>query len=57
MNVSRVNDYLAHKQHLLAGSPGDDVLQVTRDVVALHATAATGPCFRCGREDKYGGLP
>jgi hypothetical protein len=45
MDASRVNDYLAYKQHLLPGSRGDDVVQVTRDVVALHATAATGPYF------------
>jgi hypothetical protein len=45
MNVSRVNGYLAHKQHLLPDSRGDDVVQVTRDIVALHATAATGPYF------------
>jgi hypothetical protein len=38
-----VNHYLAYKQHLLPGSRAGDVVQVTRDVVALHATAATGP--------------
>ncbi len=40
---SLVNGYLAHKQHLLPGSHLTDVVQVTRDIVALHATAATGP--------------
>ena len=45
MGISQVNGYLAHKQHLLPGSKGDDVVQVVRDVVALHATAATGPYF------------
>ena len=45
MNVSRVNGYLAHKQRLLPGSKGDDVVQVTRAIVALHATSATGPYF------------
>jgi hypothetical protein len=45
MKISCVNGYLAHKQHLLPGSPGSDIVQVTRDVVALHATAATGPYF------------
>jgi hypothetical protein len=45
IGISQVNGYLAHKQHLLPGSRGDDVVQVTRDVVALHATAATGPYF------------
>jgi uncharacterized protein YcaQ len=38
-----VNNYLAHKQHLLPGSRLSDVLQVSRDIVALHATSATGP--------------
>jgi hypothetical protein len=38
-----VNRYLAHKQHLLPASRLADAVQVTRDVVALHATAATGP--------------
>lgn len=37
-----VNAYLAHKQHLLApGAAG--VAQVTRDLVALHATDPTAP--------------
>jgi hypothetical protein len=45
LKLSLLNHYLAHKQHLLPGSLGDDVVQVTRDVVALHATAATGPYF------------
>jgi hypothetical protein len=45
MKIPQVNGYLAHKQHLLPGSRGDDVVRVTRDVVALHATAATGPYF------------
>jgi hypothetical protein len=43
--LSLLNHYLAHKQRLLPGSRGDDVMQVTRDIVALHATAATGPYF------------
>jgi hypothetical protein len=38
-----VNRYLAHKQHLLPGSRLADVLQVSRDIVGLHATSATGP--------------
>jgi hypothetical protein len=45
MNASWVNGYLARKQHILPGSGGDDVVQVTRDILALHATAATGPYF------------
>jgi hypothetical protein len=40
---SQVNAYLAHKQHLLPGSQLHDLVEVTRDIVALHATAATGP--------------
>ncbi len=43
LKVSLVNGYLAHKQHLLPASRLADVVQVTRDIVALHATAATGP--------------
>ncbi|UCC64417.1 MAG: AlkZ family DNA glycosylase, partial [Anaerolineae bacterium] len=41
--ISFVNDYLAHKQHLLPSSRLADLVQVTRDIVALHATGATGP--------------
>jgi len=41
--VSLVNRYLAHKQHLLPASHLADVMQVTRDIVALHATNATSP--------------
>jgi len=43
MKAPRVNGYLAHKQHLLPTSHLTDVVQVTRDVVALHATAVAGP--------------
>ncbi len=43
LNVSTVNSYLAHKQHLLPGSRLADPVQVSRDVVALHATGAAGP--------------
>jgi hypothetical protein len=42
-DVSTVNYYLAHKQHLLPGSRRPGVGQVSRDIVALHATSATGP--------------
>jgi hypothetical protein len=45
LKPSLLNHYLAHKQHLLPGSRGDDVVRVTRDIVALHATAPTGPHF------------
>jgi hypothetical protein len=41
--TASVNDYLAQKQHLLPSSQPSDMVQVTRDVVALHATSATGP--------------
>ena len=41
--VSLVNDYLAHKQHLLPISRSRDVIKVVRDIVALHATSAAGP--------------
>ena len=43
LKAPRVNGYLAHKQHLLPASHLTDVVQVTRDVVALHATSAAGP--------------
>lgn len=43
LKVSLVNSYLARKQHLLPASRLADVVQVTRDIVALHATGATGP--------------
>ena len=43
MEISLINSYLAHKQHLLPASHLSDVVQVTRDIVALHATGATGP--------------
>ena len=43
LKVSLVNSYLAHKQHLLPASHLADVVQVTRDIVALHATGPTGP--------------
>ena len=43
MKVPLVNHYLAHKQHLLPSSRLTDVVQVTRDVVALHATDPTTP--------------
>jgi hypothetical protein len=43
LQLSRVNAYVAHKQHLLPGSRGDDMEQVISDIVALHATIATGP--------------
>ena len=41
--TASVSGYLARKQHLLPRSRLTDVVQVTRDIVALHATIATGP--------------
>lgn len=41
--LSLVNDYLAHKQHLLPTSHSRDVVKAVRDIVALHATSAAGP--------------
>ncbi|NIP14964.1 MAG: hypothetical protein GWM88_09645 [Pseudomonadales bacterium] len=38
-----MNSYLAHKQHLLPASQVTDVVQATRDIVALHATDPIGP--------------
>ena len=43
LDLSLVNAYLAHKQHLSPSKPGGDMIQITRDIVALHATGATGP--------------
>jgi hypothetical protein len=43
LKISLVNSYMAHKQHLLAASRLAEVVQVTRDIVALHSTAPTGP--------------
>ena len=45
MRLSLVNSYLAHKQHLLPTSRLADVVQVTRDIVALHTTDPTAPYF------------
>jgi hypothetical protein len=45
LRVSPVNSYLAHKQHLLPNSRLTDVVQVTRNIVALHATDVTAPYF------------
>ncbi|MFC2029933.1 winged helix DNA-binding domain-containing protein [Chloroflexota bacterium] len=41
--VSRVNHHLAHRQHLLPRSQPTQLVQVTRDIAALHATGAAGP--------------
>jgi hypothetical protein len=41
--ISSVNSYLAHKQHLLPASRRSDVVPVTRDIVAMHATEAIAP--------------
>lgn len=38
-----VNAYVAHKQHLSPLAQIGDLLQVTRDIVALHATEPTTP--------------
>jgi hypothetical protein len=50
LSLSAVNSYLAGRQHLMPASPSretppvaGDVVQVTRDIVALHATVPTGP--------------
>ena len=43
LETSSVNRYLAHKQHLLPTSRLADVVGVTRDIVALHATDAVAP--------------
>lgn len=41
--LAKVNAYLAHKQHLLPASWVDDLERAGSDIVALHATVATGP--------------
>jgi hypothetical protein len=43
LEVSLVNAYVAHKQHLLPTSRASDVVQAIRDIVALHATDPTSP--------------
>jgi len=43
LNISLINSYLAHKQHLLPDSHSNDVAQTTRDIVALHTTDPTAP--------------
>jgi uncharacterized protein YcaQ len=43
VGVSTINNYVAHKQHLLPETRLADVVQVCQDVVALHATGATVP--------------
>jgi len=43
MRASIVNSFLAHRQHLLPIARCPNVVQVTRDVVALHATDPVGP--------------
>jgi hypothetical protein len=43
LETSSVNRYLAHKQHLLPASRLADVVAVTRNIVALHATDAVAP--------------
>ncbi len=42
-SVSAINRYLAHKQHLLPEARVADVVQVSRDLVGLHASAVTVP--------------
>ena len=41
--LRQINGYVASKQRLLPTTRLDDVAQLTRDIVALHATNATGP--------------
>lgn len=43
VNPDLSNAYLAHKHHLGPGSHGSDVVQMCRDIVALHSTDPTGP--------------
>ena len=43
LKASLVNGFLAHKQRLLANSHLANAVQVTRDIVALHATDPVGP--------------
>ncbi len=43
LQLSLVKRYLARKQYLPAASRLIDVVQVTRNILALHATDATGP--------------
>ena len=43
LDASTVNHYVAHKQHLASTSQPGSVVEVTRDIVALHATLSTSP--------------
>ena len=43
MRASIVNSYLAHRQHVLPIARCTDVVHVTREIVALHATDPVGP--------------
>jgi hypothetical protein len=42
-DLAHINAYVAHKQHLLSVARDSDVTEVTRDIVALHATVPTTP--------------
>lgn len=41
--LDEVNQFILDKQHLTEGSKGDDVVQVVKDVCALHAQVPTTP--------------
>ena len=41
--LDEVNQFILDKQHLTEGSKGDDVMQVVKDVCALHAQVPTTP--------------
>ncbi len=43
LTPDRINQFLLSKQHLAAGTQGEDVVQVVGDICVLHATAAPTP--------------
>jgi hypothetical protein len=43
MDLDRINHFVLGKQHLAAGSRGDDLVRIVRDVGGLHATSSTTP--------------
>jgi hypothetical protein len=43
IDLSPVNRFLLHKQHLTDESKTENIVQITRDIYGLHATGATTP--------------
>ena len=43
INLSQVNHFVLHKQHLTDDSRIDDIVQITGDISGLHATGTREP--------------